>query len=151
MTIAVNFATVTNSIAALVVSGVTIKDIDEIPDAANMLTPIMFPQPNDFITDIQPEFVSFGSNGTAKINMSYTLNYVFLECEAGSGVSAFAGYSGLITHLMAIMVTMLSNDAITGAVDNVPQSITSIGVVQDPAGNEYWGALLSFRILEFVQ
>ena len=150
MTVTVNFAAVANSIAGLTVSGVTMRDIDQIPDAADMIYPVMFPQPNNFITDISPVFQSFGSNGTAKIDMSYTLNYVYIHAPAGSGISAFDSYSGLITNLAAIMVTMLSNDVLTGAIDNIPQAITAIDVIEDPAGNSYWGALLSYRILELV-
>ncbi len=151
MTITVGFSIVTNSIAALSISGVTVKDIDQIPTSASMLCPILFPQPNDFVTGITPTFETYGSNGGAKINMTYTLNYVFLECEAGSGISAFDAYNGLITHIAAILQAVLSNDAITGAVDITPHGIPNIGVIEDPAGNQFWGALLSFEILEYVQ
>ena len=53
MTIALHPLTVSASIAALSISGVTIKDVDEIPDSAAMLCPLIVPRPNDFITNIQ--------------------------------------------------------------------------------------------------
>lgn len=151
MTITVSFATVADSISGLTVPGVNIANIDNIPVTAQMLCPILIPQPNDFITGISPTFETLGSNGDAAINMSYTLNYVFLECETGSGVSAMDAYASLIAHLAAIMKTMLSNDAITGAIDNLPNAISSIGAIQDPSGNQYWGALIQLKILEYVQ
>lgn len=151
MTVTVSFSTVTNSIAALSVSGVTIKDVDEIPEDVAMLTPILFPQPSGFITDVSPEFQSFGSNGTAKMDLGYTLNYVYLHAPVGSGVNAFAPYAGMITKLAAIFVAIMSNDAITGAVDVRLNSLPNLGVVTTPNDEDYWGALISLRVLEHVQ
>jgi len=150
MTIASTISTVTNSIAALSISGVTIKDIDEIPDTARLLTPLLIPQPNNFVTDLSVSFETFGSNGGAKINTNYTLNYVFLYCEVG-GISAFAAFGGLMTKLSALFDAINSNDAITGAVDVKINSVGNIGVITDPAGNEFWGLEFSLRILEYTQ
>lgn len=150
MTITSAFATITNSIAALAIPGVTVKDIDEMPQTARMITPVLLPQPTDFVTDYEPTFQSFGSNGTAKINVNYTLNYVYLHCEAGSGLSQLDIYAGLMRNLSAILETLLSNDAITGLVDMTPR-VGNIGVIEDPSANQYWGILLQLRILEFAQ
>jgi hypothetical protein len=151
MTITSAFSTVTNSIAALSISGVTIKDIDEIPQSAQLLGPVLIPQPNDFVTEFTQTFQSFGSNGTAKVDFGYTLNYVYLHCEAGSGISSFDIYAGLITNLSAIVVAIASNDAVSGLVDLKIASISNIGVIEDPSGNQYWGVLLGLRVLEFGQ
>ncbi len=151
MTITSTIATVADSISNLSISGVTIKDIDQIPDTARMLTPLLIPQPNNFITDLQVSFETFGSNGGAKINTTYTLNYVFLLCEVGSGLGSFAAFSGLIGKLEDILVAINSNDAITGAVDMKIGSIGNIGVITDPAGNEFWGLEFSLRVLEYTQ
>ena len=140
----------TDSIAGLIISGVTIKDIDQIPEAARLLTPLVIPQPNNFVTDLSAEFETFGSNGSAKINTNYTLNYVFLFCEIG-GLSSFAAFSGLIEKLSAILVAIHSNDAISGAVDVKINSIGNLGVITDPAGVEFWGLEFSLRILEYTQ
>jgi hypothetical protein len=150
MTISSAFATITNSIAALSISGVTIKDIDEILQTARMICPVLLPQPNDFVTDFEPTFQSFGSNGTPKIDLNYTLHYVYLHCEAGGGLSQLDIYAGLMTKLSAILVALLSNDAVTGLVDMKPD-IGNIGVIEDPSGNQYWGVMFSLRILEYSQ
>jgi len=150
MTIASTISTVTDSIAGLTISGVTIKDIDQIPEAARLLTPLIIPQPNNFVTDLSVTFETFGSNGSAKINTNYTLNYVFLFCEV-SGISAFAAFSGLIEKLSAILVAIDSNDAISGAVDVKINSIGNLGVITDPAGVEFWGLEFSLRVLEYTQ
>jgi len=150
MTITSSIATVADSIAGLTISGVTIKDIDQIPDTARMLCPLLIPKPDNFVTDLSVSFETFGSNGGAKINTNYTLNYVFLFCEVG-GMGAFSAFSGLVSKLSSILVAINSNDAITGAVDVKINSIGNIGVITDPAGIEYWGLEFSLRVLEYSQ
>ena len=151
MTVTCSVNTVASSIAALSVSGVTIKDIDKIPDSAKLLCPVLIPQPNDYMSNVTVSFETFGSNGGAKLNMEYDLNYVYLHCEAGSGVNAFAPFSSLMTKVALILETIMSNDAVTGLVDLTVNSISNVGIINDPAGNSYWGVLLSFHVLEFAQ
>ena len=151
MTITVAFSTVSDSIAGLTITGVTVKDIDQIPDNADLLGPILFPQPNDFITELSVERMSFGGGGTAKMDMTYTLNYVYLHCAAGGNIGAFGAYSGIITNLAVIVTAILTNDNISGPVDFEMQTVPSIGVIDDPAGNQFWGALLSFKVTEHTQ
>jgi len=151
VTITSAFLTITNSIAALSITGVTIKDVDEIPQSAALICPVLIPQPNGFVSDFSQERVSFGSNGTAKMDFNYNLNYVFLYAEAGSGVGTFDIYSGLMTKLSAILVAFASNDKIDGLVDLETSGIGDIGIIQDPAGNQYWGILISLRVLEHAQ
>lgn len=151
MTITIGFSTVADSISKLSVTGITMLDIDKVPDSAQMLCPVMFPQPDNFVTNINVERVTVGSGGTAKMDMTYTLNYVFLQSEIGSGISAFGAYSSIIANIATIMGVILTNDNITGAVDLTLNSIGEIGAVEDPSGNQYWGVLFSFKVLEFIQ
>jgi hypothetical protein len=116
-----------------------------------MLCPLIIPNPANFVTDVSISFETYGSNGGAKINTNYTLNYMFLFCEVSSGLGAFAAYSGLIAKLSAILVLINSNDAITGAVDVKINSIGNIGTITDPAGNDFWGLEFSLKVLEYSQ
>lgn len=148
MTMNSQIATVADSIAGLTVAGVTLKDIDQIPDSVTRLCPIFFPQPNDFVTGLSFTRQSFGSMGTAKMDCNYTLNYVYLHCEVGEGRSAFAPYAGIITKLELILETILNNDTITGAVDITPATVGNIGVLTSPSGEDYWGLLISLSVTE---
>ena len=150
MTIALNPTTVSASIAALSISGVTIKDIDEVPDSANMLCPLVVPVA-DFMTNATPQNQSFGSNGTPKIDFTYTLNYAFLYAEMGSGINAYAPYQGLLQKFELILETILANDAINGLVDMKLESMSNIGAIEDPAGNQFWGLNFSLTCLEYAQ
>jgi hypothetical protein len=151
MTVTCSVNTVATAISGLTVSGVTIKDITAIPDSAKMLCPVLIPQPNDYMSGTKMTFETFGSMGTAKMNMEYDLNYVYLHCEAGSGINAFAPFSDLMTKLASILVVIMSNDKVNGLVDLQLQNVGNIGIINDPAGNSYWGVLLSFHVLEFAQ
>jgi hypothetical protein len=151
MTITSALATVADSISKIVIKGITVKDIDEIPQAASLACPLLIPNPNGYVSDINVEFQSFGSNTGAKIDMDYTLNYIYLHSEAGSGLGQYSIYSGLISKLSTIIVAILSNDAITGLVDMQLNGIGNIGVIEDPSGNQFWGVMFSLRVKEFAQ
>ena len=151
MTVNVHLLTIATSIANLSIQGVSVRDVDNIPDAAMGLCPLLIPQPNDYVTDIKPTVQSFGFNGGAKLDLEYTLNYVYLHCETGSGMGAFEVYAGVLENLVNILVAILRNDVITGAVDMKIEKISNIGTVEDPAGNQFWGILFSLRVMEHAQ
>ena len=151
MTISLSPKQVADSIAGISISGVTVKSIGAIPPNVQMLTPILFPQPSGFITDIQVENQSFGTNATAKIDFSYTLHYVFLFSELGAGLSQLDMYSPLIQKLELVWEAIIGNDSLTGLIDMRLNSVEGLGEVEDPSGNLYWGVLFSLRCLEFAQ
>lgn len=151
MTIAFNPKAVADAIDDLTISGVTIKTVSNIPQSGQLVTPILFPQPSNFITDIMVETQSLGLGATAAIDFSYTLHYVFLFAELGSGLSQLDPYSPLIQKLELIWETITANDVLGGAVDIKLNGVEGLGEVEDPSGNSYWGALFSLRVLEFAQ
>ena len=150
MTIVLSFVTVTNSIAALSISGVTILKVDEIPQSASLITPVMFPRPNNPITDILPTRKSFGTGGNEKTDFEYTLHYVFYLAELGSGVGQMEPLSPLLIKLDLILETIMNNDVVTGLVDMQLNDIEAIGPIQDPSGANYWGAVIGIRCKEFA-
>jgi hypothetical protein len=151
MTVALNPVNVANSISQLVIPGVTIKDLNEVPQGGALVLPVLFPQPNDFITDTEPVTQSFGLGTTAAIDFNYTLHYVFLFAEAGSGISQMDVLPPLIEQIKLILEAILANDVVTGLVDMKLAGLEGLGIVQDPSGKEYWGAMFSLRCLEFAQ
>ena len=151
MTATLNWSTVTNSIAALSISGVTVKDIDEITDSMSMQTAILSPRPDGFISDITITRDSFGTGGAEKMTAIYTLTYRYYHAPIAGGLGGlFSTYSGMITNIDAICEAILNNDAITGCVDILLAGISELGPVEDPSGNIYHGCDLSFQVTEFV-
>ena len=148
---ALALVTVADSIAGLTVTGVSIKDVDQIPPAADLLrTPVLFPEPLNFVTDFQMVRDSFGPGSTAKMTVTYTLNYTFCYCPIGQGRTGLDVYDDMTGKVAAIWDAVLAIGALTGCVDLVPAGVSEFGPVPDPSGNMYLGCRLAFQVTEFV-
>jgi hypothetical protein len=144
------FTDVAEAIAALSVSGVTLKDIDAIPEKVEARDcPILFPRPNEFVTDYELEINSFGS-AAAKKTERYKLNYVFLHAPIGAERGLFATHPDLVANARTILSAFRDNDALGGAVDIQPSAIASFGPTQDPSGNTFHGCIITLSVTEFV-
>ena len=148
---AIALATVTKSISNLQVSGLIIKDIGTIPVEVGSRSPMLIPA-YPLVTDITLERDSFGGGSTAKMTLSYTLNYIFCYVPIGAGrVSVLEYYDDMVSMATAILDAVIAIDTFDGGIDIQPLPLTAIGVtVADPAGNEYLGANYGFRVMEFI-
>ena len=149
---ALQIGTVAASIAALVIDGVDILDIIEIPtEAKKRDTPYIVPKPDGFITDFFPERKSLGPGSTAAFDVTYTLTYRLLHSKIGTGRSGlFTTYSDMVTKAALFLDAIIENDTLTGAVDSFPSSISNFGLVSDPLGNAYHGCDIGIKVMEFV-
>lgn len=149
MTLAI--ATVVSSIAALSVTGVTIKDEDNIPEQVfDRDCPIFYPEPVDFVTGFEVERNSYGSAAQSKKTARYTLNYTFAYIPVGSGRLGLEQYGDMIDKAFAIIDKLIASDDLTGSVEFTPQDTVSFGVVLDPAGNAFQGCRILLRVTEFI-
>ena len=147
---ALALATVTNSIAALSVTGLTIKDLDEIPAKADPRQATLLALPA-FVTAFEMVRDSFGGGSEAKMSASYTLNYRLLYAPAGQGrAGTLENYDNMVALVTAFLDAAMAIDELTGAVDIVPAGITNMGLVNDPADNQWIGCDIALRVLEFV-
>jgi hypothetical protein len=147
MTLAIT--TVCTSIAALTVAGVTIKDLDAVPPSAIRLTPVLFPAPENPISNFLATRESFGGGSSALVNVEYDLNYIFLYCELGSGRTGLDWLEDRMLKVQAIYDEVLEIDVITGAVDVWPTGNVQFITLTDPAGNQYLGCAMTFHVTEF--
>lgn len=147
---AIATATVTNSIEALTVTGLTIYDVDNIPSAVDVRqTAALLPLPN-FVTGMSVERDSFGAD-QAKMTVVYTLNYRLCYAPAGAGRNnVIEFYDGMVDMVAAIWDEVLAISTFAGAVNIFPTGVANMGVVLDPAGVGYFGCDLSFEVTEFV-
>lgn len=150
MTVDVKFPTVIESIAGLDFGGIRVQDIEAIPENPEMILPVLFLDPGDPINSIEPSFESYGSGGTAAMNLRYTLNYLYLHAKIGAALSLSSVLPELINAVAVIMETIYSNDAVSGAID-IQNSTMQIGTITAPNGAQFHGAQFSFRVLEHVQ
>lgn len=149
MTVNVNFISVADAISKLSISGVTLRDIDQIAASVQMAPATLAPKPGGYITNFKVSTDSFGTGGGQKMTLDYTLNYTYYHCQIGS-VLDFGSYSAMVTKIAVILVSLLSNDVVTGALDQNPR-VSDIGPVLDPAGNQYHGCVFSLDITQFVE
>ena len=148
---ALAFATICDSIAGISVSGVTIKDINEIPESVTVRDcPIMYPEPDGFISGLTYTRDSTGSGSVALATVNYNMTYAFLYTSVGSGRGLFDVYDDMLTKVGLIIDAIIISDGITGVVDLTIGDAIQFGAVPDPAGNMFIGTRLVFQIVEFI-
>lgn len=145
-----DISTVADSIASLSVTGVDIKDLDEMKDEVyNRDCPLVMPAPN-YITNLRPERDSLGSGSGTQWNVRYTLNYRFFHSRAGTERGLAGVYKDLTDKVVAFVDSIFANDNITGAIDIQNSQISIFGVVDGPSGNQFYGCDISLDVLEFI-
>jgi hypothetical protein len=148
MTVSLNLANVADAIAGISVSGVTVKDKDQIVGSWTPLPNVLYPQPEGWITNFSIDYVTVEQGAGAKMDISYTLNYRFLGVQAGDMSTFPVAYSSLVDKLILIINAVISTPApYSGLVELILGGI-SIGPRTDPAGNNFFGADLSFNVKE---
>jgi hypothetical protein len=145
----VNLVAIADAISKVSISGVTVKDINEIPDQWDMRQPALFPRANDFITECSVEAVTNGGNSAAK-DLTYTLNYVFMYAPVGSGRGLLDAYSGMVTMACTILDTFAATDFTAYGALRFEVSMGAFGPVADPSGAMGHGCEFAFKILEFI-
>jgi len=152
MTVAILLEDIVSDIAALSVAGVNIRDLDQIPENAKNILPVLFPVPNGFITDLIWTRESFGAETAAAMNLTYVLHYRYLHAIVGSGGGLLAVYGGMIRNIILILKAIFSDSSLGAAVDVTLNSISDIGVHTDPAGElQYHGVEITLKVTEYIQ
>jgi hypothetical protein len=149
--VAIALATVTNSIAALSVSGVTIKDIDEIPEEVTSRdTPMIIPNPDGFMTGLEITRDALGPAASAQKTISYVLTYRLLYSPIGAARGMFDVYDSMVAKALLFLDAVVANDAMTGSIDVTPAEVTAFGPVADPAGEMFHGCNFLLAVTEFI-
>jgi len=141
--------TVTNAIAGLSISGVVVKDADQITNALGLEFAVLAPRPDQFITglSIRPAELS-----EKNLDVRYTLNYTYFHCKIGGGIgNLFADYSNMMANLALIIKALADDATLTGSINSGNVRLGQIGPVQDPSGNYYHGCGLSIDVLQFME
>jgi hypothetical protein len=143
-------STVAASIAALAITGITVKDIDEVPAKVGARGAMLIPLP-DFVTDIDLERNSFGPGTIAKQTLTYTLNYRLCYAPVGTYRNNVLGWvDDVISAVELVLEKIIENDTLGGCKDIRPLAVTNMGIVNDPSDAQYYGCDFAFRVIEFV-
>jgi hypothetical protein len=151
MTVTINFATVADSISKLSISGVTVKDLDEITASRLGQAALLAPIPDGFVTNIR--FIDDAQTGGGLVRpmrLMYTLNYRYFHCQIGN-ILNFNAYSSMIINIVAILAALVNNDVnLSGAIQTELPRVSNIGPVLDPDGNAYHGCDISLDVMQFI-
>lgn len=146
---AIGWRTVMSSIAALSVSGVTIKDVDDVPEDMTGLGPIIVPMGDELITDFRIVFQSFGDTTSALFDILYVLNYRFYLAPIAAGRGYLGVLDELADKLALFFDALFAAGVLSGSEDTVPIGLSNYGSVLDPSENPFWGCDIAIQILEF--
>ena len=143
--------TIATAIAALSVTGVTVKDITAIPEQVEPRDcPILFPSPDGWMSggNGEPEDgpTTFGTTTTRLWQFNRTYHYVYLHEVVGATRGLKDIYSALATKADAIITAITRLNVTDVDVKNV--NISNFGVLSDPAGNSFFGFSLDITLRE---
>lgn len=142
-------ATVWDSISALSVTGLTIKDIDAVSEAWEVRGATLYPDIQNPITINVPRRRTFGSGSNAKKDVTYSMNYRLLYSPVGSERGIANIYSAMFVMVANLFDAVMNNDALTGTIDITPRIASTSTTVLDPSGNQFYGLDIAFDVLEY--
>lgn len=149
MTVSLAVSTITASIASLSVSGMTIVDMSAIPpDVQGTRKQILFPEPENFITDFTITRDTFGMS-IAKMTARYTLNYTYCHVPLGTGRTGLDAYDEMVGMWVLLVNAVMNSDTLSGAVEFEIPYIAEFGAVPDPSGQMYLGFRFPITVTEF--
>lgn len=149
---ALNSSGITAAIAALNVTGVTIKDIDAIPQSViNRDCPIFFPMPGDWLDGgraTSEDETTFGPAGSRLWHVYRTYKYVFLHSAVGIGRGNSDTYQDAQEKIEALTTAITALDV--SGVDVTEIKNSALGVLQDAAGSKFTGCTFNISIRERI-
>ncbi len=146
-------AAITAGIAALNVAGVTIRNIDEIPDQVQGRDcPMLYPHPDSFMQGGAGAggegLETFGTPTSRFWLFNRTFRYVYLHCPVGTGRSLSEQYAAMLANVDAILVALTALDVADKDVMSI--GLGAIGVLEDASGSKFIGFTLDVSIREKV-
>ena len=148
MTISSLLANIADSISSISISGVTVKDMDQVVANWQSTPNVLYPNPDGYMTGFGLDYKSFTRGASSQVDIKYTLNYRFLGTQVGNLGNMPVAYAAMISKVVLIINAMITTTApYDGKVDLVLGSVT-FGMREDPAGNQYHGADIALNITE---
>lgn len=151
MTISLGLETLITNIAALNISGVTIKDTDEIPEEVTSRNKqMLIPKPDGFLSGFNLVRASLSTGSGGQWDVPYSLTYRYLHSPAATGRGLFDLYPAFVAKVVLIINAIMENDGIAGVEDFKFRDIQNFGPVADPLGNIFHGCDLVFDVFELI-
>jgi hypothetical protein len=149
---ALSATTITAAIAALTITGVTIKDISGIPDQVlDRDCPILFPMPGTWLgagSGLPDEETTFGTPSTRYWVAHRVYKYVFLHSIVGAGRGVSEQYNAATAYMDSIPTALVQLDVATVDVEGI--TFQPLGVVQGPDGTKFIGSVFDIAMRERI-
>lgn len=150
MTFALYLTSITDAISQISISGVTVKDYDEIATSYVSQPHVLLPNPEagGWITNftIEPDTLLEGAD--AMYTAGYTLNYRYLHVQIGDGANFQKNYAETAQKMVLIVNAIIANPGPYSGKVSMRFAGADIGQKNDPAGNNYFGADFALNIEE---
>jgi len=149
---AIPISTITAAIKAISVAGVTIRDTTELTDGINpgRDCPVLVPRPNGFVGLGAVERDTVGRASVARKTVTFTLAYRFFHSGMGQGRGEYDVFNDFVSKLFLIWDALIAADALNGTVDMTMSGMPDLGVVEDGAGKQFWGADIEVVCTVFI-
>jgi hypothetical protein len=148
---AIALTTITNSIAAVSVSGVAMKALSDIQVTVDSRAVIFQPEPVEFMSNVAVTVAANqGSNGTSpSYNVEYDLKYALFYAPLGAS-RHLESFGEALAKALTVADAILTTLVYSGAVTIKLGGISTPGPIVDPAGNSFFGCYVTLHVLEFV-
>lgn len=145
---ALSAVTLAETIAGLQVDGVTILDLDEIPQAIDARKcPQVYPAPEKFMILEDANQITLGPNALWQYTYLVTYRYVQAPVGMERGVSKII--PGLVDGYTRFIRAIARNAQLLGAAHVKPVNTPEWGVLEDPSKQQFQAADLALRVVEF--
>lgn len=152
MTATINIVAITGAIEGITVTGLTISDWDTIQDQTDVRAkPVLFPDPVNSVTNMVVTNDTWGLESAAEKSAAYDLRYVLAYEKVGTGRGLKDILPGLIAMVADIVEAVTATELGSYGAITSQVLVPNVGIIQDPAGNQYHGALVTIRVLECIQ
>jgi hypothetical protein len=154
----IQISQLTDKISQLEISGVRVKDLDEMAAAVNARDcPVLVPEPLAFVSNIIVTRDTSGLPTVAAKTIQYTLSYTFLYAPIGSDRTlGLENYPKMVRKAFAILDAFIADDDMMSGTDSdeivdiTPIALTEFGPVPDPSGAMFVGCRIAFLVTEFI-
>jgi hypothetical protein len=144
-------STIATGIAALSISGVTVKNVTAIPEFVNNDSlPILFPNPEGWILggNSIPGPLTMGPVSSRYWEFDRTFDYVFLYAPAGGNLGMLDKIAGMAGKLDLIMTALTTLDL--ADVDVMSVNCTAFGALGDPNKTQFYGCHVQITLREVL-
>src|SRR3990167_773588 len=145
---AINAVRLAGAIADLVVTGLTIRDLDNVPQAITARDcPMIYPVPEKFLFLEEAQQLTFGP--TALWAYTYAINYRYVFGPVGNERNQSKTLPSAVTGYVNFIKVVSRNAQLLKNLHVKPGDTPEWGVLTDSSGQQFQAADLLLRVVEY--